>query len=778
MSTVWQSNPGPQTFVLSLPNNTHEILYGGARGGGKTDAGLVWIGEHQANERYRALVIRKNADDLSDWVDRVRVMFPHANVAYRPAIITFPSGAVIRTGHLKDDQAYTKYQGQEYQRMLIEELTQIPTEKRYLQLTSSCRSTIPGLQAQIMSTTNPGGVGHGWVKKRFVDFSKPFIRKPDNTSGRLRVFIPATIDDNPVLAEHDPMYVKSLDALRDTDEDLWKAWRMGDWKVFAGQAFREWRVALHVVNQFDYPLDQCQRILSFDWGYSDKAVATWLAFTPENRWGVKRCYLYRQLVKTETDPDTWADEVATYCRVDKVKYMVLPRDTFAHKESKVTIASKFEDALKPLGIHIVKADMSPGSRINRKAITHTFLSMAPDGKPYMQVHESCTDFIESIPTLVYDERNVEDIAEGDDHCLRCDTKVLTTQGYQNIGDLVGTEGYLISNGSVERYHNVRKTGIATIYELKFSNGATVHTSSEHPFLTDRGWIAAIDLRPTDRIQCINESQSYIRDKTSIRWGQLLSNGKLLQAYKQKVQRFMDITQKSMDVSQWRNRKGDRRTPQGQRPQQQSDREFRVTNKRSASSRTYQEKPQQSRVASQEAQTYARSSHAQGKGVALNTRGKKVAQAELSENERQVTPSTKIYQVIQSILQTMQSTILSFNVKSKMVFAKLYSEGSRCKETRLISWTAQSKEEVYNLEVDNTHCFAIQGGIIVHNSWDSATYGLVAYTKTNLGIIIKRGVKPTIPKGWVAQPGGIIKPVDDVMETLKRGMEKGGRTWQS
>lgn len=412
---IWKPFPA-QELALRQPDDVFETLFGGSRGPGKTDAGIIWLQYDIQHPRYRALVIRKNADDLSDWVDRVRYMFRglHANVAYRPAEIRFPWGAIIKTGHLKDDQAYTKYQGQEYQRILVEELTQIPTEKRYLQLISSCRSTIPELKPRVFATTNPGGPGHAWVKKRFVT-AKPNVTFPDPTSGRKRIFIPATIDDNPVLMKVDPDYVRMLDALKDTDEELWKAWRLGDWDVFAGQAFREWRAAKHVVNHFDYPLEQCQRILSFDWGYRDKAVATWLAFTPENRWGVRRCYLYRQLVQTETDPEKWGEQLSTYCSIDKVKYMVLPPDTFAHKESKVTIASTIQAALKPYGVPVIRADAGSGSRLNRKAITHKFLAEAPDGKPYLQIHESCTDFIESIPTLVYDERNVEDIAEGDDH---------------------------------------------------------------------------------------------------------------------------------------------------------------------------------------------------------------------------------------------------------------------------------------------------------------------------------------------------------------------------
>jgi len=95
--------------------------------------------------------------------------------------------------------------------------------------------------------------------------------------------------------------------------------------------------------------------------------------------------------------------------------MVLPPDTFARKESKVTIASEITDALKSVGLPVVKADASTGSRISRIAVTHQFLADAPDGKPYFQTHDSCTDFNDSIFTLQYSEINPEDVAPGNDH---------------------------------------------------------------------------------------------------------------------------------------------------------------------------------------------------------------------------------------------------------------------------------------------------------------------------------------------------------------------------
>ncbi len=156
----WTPHVGPQLEVLK--RTEYEILFGGSRGGGKTDAGLAWLIRWNSIPHYRALVIRRNSDDLRDWVDRAQIFYGTCGgrVVGNPPEIRFPSGAKIRTGHLKDDNAYTKYMGHEYHKMLIEELTQIDSELNYLKLIASCRSTDPKLKPQIFSTTNPGGLGH------------------------------------------------------------------------------------------------------------------------------------------------------------------------------------------------------------------------------------------------------------------------------------------------------------------------------------------------------------------------------------------------------------------------------------------------------------------------------------------------------------------------------------------------------------------------------------------------------------------------------------------
>lgn len=233
--TIWKPHDGAQTEALS--RSEWEILYGGSRGGGKTDAGIVWIAEPVKHPKYRGLVIRKNATDLGDWLDRAELMYKSLGgkrVGTKFGIeFHFPSGAKIRTGHLKDESAYNKYQGHEYQRILIEELTLIPSEELYLKLVSSCRSTVDGAKPQVFCTANPGEVGHVWVKERFVDIGEPGKPVPfkDEESGftKWRIYIPATIEDNPTLLEKDPGYLAWLNSL---PLALKRAWRYGDWSVY------------------------------------------------------------------------------------------------------------------------------------------------------------------------------------------------------------------------------------------------------------------------------------------------------------------------------------------------------------------------------------------------------------------------------------------------------------------------------------------------------------------------------------------------------------------
>ncbi len=434
---ILKPNPGRQEESLRVPFWVNEILYGGARGGGKTFAGIMWMVEpnYVNNGRYRGLVIRRNSEDLKDWLDRARSVYGAmgAHIVGNPASIYFKSGAIIRTGHLNSDDAYTKYQGHEYQKILIEELTQIPTVGRYLRLISSARSTVPGLMPQIFATTNPGGVGHSWVKERWVDPSPPLhIFRGDDSM--FRIFIPATMDDNPVLINNDPTYVHTIEALKKTDEMTYRAWRFGDWDVYVGQVFREWAPykndrPYHVIRCLpdDVNLSVCDIYIGFDWGYNDPTSFHWIAITPENSFGIRRVYIYRELTGNETSPEEWARQLADIINDEPIRALVMPHDTYYHKNDANTIENRMRNEFTRLksvrypNLNVPMEFAESGThqnRIGRQALLHSLLAEAPDSIPYLQVTQNCRKLIETIPLLPYSDRDpetIEDKAGTPDH---------------------------------------------------------------------------------------------------------------------------------------------------------------------------------------------------------------------------------------------------------------------------------------------------------------------------------------------------------------------------
>lgn len=241
MNIIWTPQSKQER---ALERTEDEVLFGGARGGGKTDTGMASLLYNIDHPRYRALVIRKNADDLKDWMDRARLMYAgtKADFTGNPTTIRFPRGGIIRSGHLNDENAYMKYQGHEYQKMLIEELSQIAREKDYLKLIGSCRSTVPEIKPQVFATTNADDPGIEWIKQRWgipdmPDFDKVYTNTIEmevlgETLIKTLSFIPAKLEDNPILMNADPGYLAYLESLKRTDPELYESWRQGNWKGF------------------------------------------------------------------------------------------------------------------------------------------------------------------------------------------------------------------------------------------------------------------------------------------------------------------------------------------------------------------------------------------------------------------------------------------------------------------------------------------------------------------------------------------------------------------
>lgn len=228
----WIPQP-KQEIILERPE--FELGFGGSRGGGKTDAGIAWTGYDSTEPRLRGLIVRKNSTDLGEWIIRAKEIHPSLKVTGAAPVLHFPDkdgnvgrGATYFTGHLKDKNAINKYVGVNLQRILLEELNLLPSEEQYEKLLASCRSTIPGIMPQIFSTFNSDNVGHSWIKKRFRlnGIPKEPVITKDPRTGRMRIFVPATVDDNQILMQNDPAYVHFLEGLPD---GIREQWRWGSW---------------------------------------------------------------------------------------------------------------------------------------------------------------------------------------------------------------------------------------------------------------------------------------------------------------------------------------------------------------------------------------------------------------------------------------------------------------------------------------------------------------------------------------------------------------------
>lgn len=217
------------------------VAYGGARGGGKSWAlrekakrlALKWPG-------IRILIIRKNLDDLrQNHINPLRHEIPEAVARYRELDKTFyfANGSTLKMAYFKTDHDADKFQGQEYDIIGIDEATQL-LEHTFVVL-KACLRGANNFPKRIYLTCNPGGVGHAWVKRLFIE--RDFL---PNENGDDYAFIQALVDDNPKLNRADPHYMRQLEEL---PEELRRMWRYGDWDVVVGQYFNEFRREQHVM---------------------------------------------------------------------------------------------------------------------------------------------------------------------------------------------------------------------------------------------------------------------------------------------------------------------------------------------------------------------------------------------------------------------------------------------------------------------------------------------------------------------------------------------------
>lgn len=418
---------GPQTVAHST--NVDELLYGGAAGGGKSR----WMRAEMFQAcmtvpGLRAIIFRRTFPDLArSVIDPLLQEIPFGLGRYNRSehMWRFNNGSVLELGHLRNEADLLKYQGAEYQKIGFEELTHF-TENQYTYMLSRLRSAgdvkdameALGLRTGTISTANPGGPGHHFVKQRWVD-PAPAMRvfkmaaTLDDPNPGTRCYIPAKATDNPSI---DASYVNRLNALPD---NLRKALRDGDWNVLDGVRFAQWRDSLHVVVPDISPMDLVSypRVVAVDYGFADPFAAVWIAKLPNGINLVYRELYAKNLTATEQAQAILKAEMDGERGPQRPIPVVMDPSMWRRNQgggdtsplgdkNAPPVGSPAHDYQKVLAQRPIKAynARKPGwGRLDE------LLRIHDEGYPLLQVYDTCRDIIRTLPALPRDKRDPEDV---------------------------------------------------------------------------------------------------------------------------------------------------------------------------------------------------------------------------------------------------------------------------------------------------------------------------------------------------------------------------------
>lgn len=411
-----------------------EVLFGGAAGGGKSKAIVMdALFRCLRYPRTHAYVFRRTYGELEDTVIReARSSIPDALGKYNAMRheITLPNGSVIHFRHCAHLMDMYNYKGVEIQWLYFDELTSFESEiYDFLKTRLRARKKL-GVHPCVRSSSNPGDIGHGWVKKMFVDAAPPlqlFSREiVSSATGKRKTyrlqFIPSLVTDNPYIGED---YLFQLEA---KPEALRNALLHGNWNAFEGQVFTEWqndpahyvdRLHTHVIAPFDIPA-WWPRYMSFDHGYARPFSVGWWAIGPD---GV--AYRYREWYGCEPGrPNT-----GLRLTPRQIAEGILEREEEERRENlridRIADPAIFDRSrgdsvaqlMEPIGGR-PGVYFRPGehNRLSGKMELHERLRFDASGRPKLYVFSTCRDFIRTVPALPYSLRTVEDVdSDAEDH---------------------------------------------------------------------------------------------------------------------------------------------------------------------------------------------------------------------------------------------------------------------------------------------------------------------------------------------------------------------------
>lgn len=388
-----------QAFIDS---QAFETLFGGAAGGGKSYGqlvdGLLYALKYPKSKQ---IIFRSTFADLEKSLIRTSMnLYPLSIANYNDSKHTwkFKNGSIIDFGYIQYEKDVYQYQSAEYDVIRFDELTHF-TEFMYTYMISRCRGANPYPKG-IKSSTNPGGVGHNWVKERFIDIGAPNVIhtcKLETGETTTRIFIPSLVQDNKFMLTYDPDYIKRLDALPEKER---KALKYGNWDIFDGQFFTEFDRNIHVIEPFVIPKDWYVYFV-MDYGL-DKLAGYWIAIDYNNN-----AYVFREVYQSNLLVSQARDKIKEMTNEDVYIYLAPPDLWNRHKETGKSTADIFAEG----NVTLYKTN---NDRIQG------WLQMKEWLKPYkdeqgcttakLKIFNTCKNLIRCLPQVQHDAKRVGDIA--------------------------------------------------------------------------------------------------------------------------------------------------------------------------------------------------------------------------------------------------------------------------------------------------------------------------------------------------------------------------------
>lgn len=378
------------------------VAYGGARGGGKTWA--VRMKAMLLSSRYAGiniLVIRRTYPELlqNHILPLQAELHDLAHWNERQKRFISPNGSNIWFGYCSAERDVLRYQGQEYDIIFIDEATQL-TEFQF-QTFKGCLRGVNDFPKRMYLTCNPGGVGHAWVKRLFIDRQYVAGERPEDYE-----FIQAKVTDNPVLLEKDPEYVHMLESL---PYELREAWLNGSWDIFAGQYFSEWNRDVHVVEPFVIP-PWWRRYITIDYGLDMLAAYLIVVDDHDMAYVVQEVYKGRDLgegAKGLIVSEAAAEVKALAGNGNIAAYLAPPDLWNARQETGKSVADIFAES----GIYLTQTS---NDRIDGWMAMHERLHVFEDEQGVqvakLRIFPQCINLIRTLPQLRYDDKRINDVA--------------------------------------------------------------------------------------------------------------------------------------------------------------------------------------------------------------------------------------------------------------------------------------------------------------------------------------------------------------------------------